>query len=150
MTNYRLVAYHNQFGQSEPAILHYEKDGIADLSEISLTGSTAIARLGVPHGFGAKTWSEVNEEAPELVLVVPESVTAAQAKVATAQANLDTAVNNFKQAATPAAGTAVDEARAALASAQDELASARANVAKPEPQKETNVEAQNVNAEQPA
>ena len=46
MTNYRLVAYHNQFGQSEPAILHYEKDGIAETlrgKNASLHSSGSIA-----------------------------------------------------------------------------------------------------------
>lgn len=131
-TNYRIVEYHDQLGNSEPAIVAREYDnGVVDLSEISLAGSNAIARLGVPYGFGFRTWCEVNEKAPEVDTAVPESITAAQARVSAAQARQDMALVAFGEAATPAAATALDDARAELAAAQEELAAARAAAVKP-------------------
>jgi hypothetical protein len=123
---FRIVVYRDQFGNVEPGILSREyANGVADLSEISLAGSTSIARLGVPHGFGPRSWCEVTEEAPVVDVPAVDAVTTAQGKVAAAKAAFDVAVANFKEADTPAAATAVDEARASLTSAQADLDSAR-------------------------
>lgn len=65
MTNFRIVAYHDGYGATEPAIINREyPDGTVDLTEFPVNSSAAITRHKVPQGFGLKSWSEVGEEAP--------------------------------------------------------------------------------------
>jgi hypothetical protein len=62
-TKFRIVAYHDPYGNTEPAIVNREyPDGSMDLTEFPINSSSAITRLGVAHGFGLKQWSEVGEE----------------------------------------------------------------------------------------
>lgn len=75
MTNFRIVAYHNEFGSTEPGIINREyPDGTVDLTEFPINSSNAITRLGVAHGFGLKSWSEVGEEPEKVVLPKAEAV----------------------------------------------------------------------------
>lgn len=129
-TNFRIVAYHDGFGSTEPAIVNREyPDGTLDLTEFPVNSSNAITRHGVQHGFGLKSWSEVGEE-PKKDVATDPAVAKAQSAVDAASAKLAVAIADFKEAPTETAGQTVDSARKELADANKAADSARVSAQK--------------------